>query len=492
MNISCCHPQKLYQREYVTHSEVGTRIINGASTSKARYPYFSSVWIGCRNDQTGDFDMSYCTGYCGGTLVASDVVMTAAHCLYDVDVNLLAIIVGWHDDAKIQYRRQMRRGVELAIHDGFTSKLLQRPYPKVGNDIALIRLDRDAPAESVPISLNVREVPAGSKGRIIGHGDTMAGDPNDASISSTGASEVLLGGYENIIADCSRYPPVFADTLCGGGTDQSTCAGDSGGPILLEGVDDGVDIQIGIASFGESSCRTGMKMNRPSTKYTDVAYHHKWISDVLGRWGHGTDQSQPVLPTWISNQGQDGSTSDVSPHEGMILHRSSSVIACPRASCDNPSTISNDSDVENCLLPGFKITQGKTLEKGQWIRRDESHVYYFGLSNSGSVHVVEQKGDDDQCHVLWTATAAGEDMSDANNWHEGNFLQMVNGNIVLFGEGGSDNEVVWSAGCSNNGSILKMTRLNLSKDRVLMIDNRRSNRRIDFWIDSDGTSFNRC
>ena len=56
------------------------------------------------------------------------------------------------------------------------------------------------------------------------------------------------------------------------------------------------------------------------------------------------------------------------------------------------------------------------------------------------------------CHVLWTATAAGEDMSDANNWHEGNFLQMVNGNIVLFGEGGSDNEVVWSAGRSNNGS----------------------------------------
>lgn len=69
--------------------------------------------------------------------------------------------------------------------------------------------------------------------------------------------------------------------ICAGGIeDLDSCNGDSGGPLMFEGVmgKNGLrNIQRGIISFG--SLRCGVKDS--PTVYTNVAYYMKWILDNI-------------------------------------------------------------------------------------------------------------------------------------------------------------------------------------------------------------------
>lgn len=81
------------------------------------------------------------TGFCTGTLVAEDLVLTAAHCLYnkqtgqrvaDTDLTFLA---GWRNG-----RAEAYRGVTRALaHPDYRSGA--KPLESVGYDLALLRLD---------------------------------------------------------------------------------------------------------------------------------------------------------------------------------------------------------------------------------------------------------------------------------------------------------------------------------------------------------------
>ena len=61
-------------------SDVTPRIIGGQNAIRGRYPYIVTLV-----DSTG-------TLYCGGTLIAPDVVLTASHCLRYVHNNLVWMV----------------------------------------------------------------------------------------------------------------------------------------------------------------------------------------------------------------------------------------------------------------------------------------------------------------------------------------------------------------------------------------------------------------
>jgi secreted trypsin-like serine protease len=52
--------------------ELSVRVVGGSRAAEGRYPYIVSL----RSPSTGEH-------YCGGTLIASRVVLTAAHCVLD-------------------------------------------------------------------------------------------------------------------------------------------------------------------------------------------------------------------------------------------------------------------------------------------------------------------------------------------------------------------------------------------------------------------------
>merc|ERR1719410_2926913 len=128
------------------------RIIGGGNSDKGEYPYAVSL-----KGRGGHF--------CGGSLIARDVVLSAAHCGQNGNYN---VVVGRHS------RNAWYEGEEIPVY-------AEVPHPsyrssRTDNDFALIFLARKARADLELVRLN-RDGGAPNAGDVLttmGWGDTIA------------------------------------------------------------------------------------------------------------------------------------------------------------------------------------------------------------------------------------------------------------------------------------------------------------------------------
>jgi len=214
------------------------RIIGGEPADFGEYPFMVALLF--EPIQGNDFQKQYC----GGSLISSRWVLTAAHCADFLESpSEVAVAVGrTHLNSTEGERRAVR---SIHVHPDWDPNV-------ISPDVALLELarpvNRIAPIRLAGTADDVFEA-AGTPLTVIGWGNT---DTRPAfSTFPDELREVVVPVVSDADCDFAYSGFVTVETqLCAGEKGVDSCQGDSGGPLFA--TSGGTEIQMGIVSYGFS------------------------------------------------------------------------------------------------------------------------------------------------------------------------------------------------------------------------------------------------
>jgi len=226
------------------------RIVGGTQVGQAgKYPFFAS-WAGS----------------CGGSLIHSDIVLTAAHCnsIFSNSV----IVNAYRLNSASTNGAVERRVVKRLRHPDYNSGTLS-------NDFMLLKLN--SPVTSItPIPYNTSpSVPSqGDELKVVGLGTTRAGGSQARTLR-----EVVVETYSDQQCDRMYSGSIVKRTMFCAGVDQGgkdSCQGDSGGPIFTFDTQGNAISQMGVVSWGEGCALSGY----PGV-YAEISAVEQWIEQQI-------------------------------------------------------------------------------------------------------------------------------------------------------------------------------------------------------------------
>nr|CAD7448238.1 unnamed protein product [Timema bartmani] len=240
----------------VTHTP-DPRIIGGASAARGQFPWQAYLILGG-------------SGLCGGSIISSSWILTAAHCLQGFDT--FSVTLGSTSRAVAQVGSHTQVSRLAIIHAQYSGLLIR-------NDIGLIRLNHDVLFSDViaPVRLPSWSQSANSfsgyPAIVSGFGLTVGGG-STASATLNYADVAIISNTA-----CSATFPLNLreSNICTSSTNgKSPCNGDSGGPLVILETD-GLYTEVGIVSFGTKDCPVGSP-----AAFTRVTSFLDWISINTG------------------------------------------------------------------------------------------------------------------------------------------------------------------------------------------------------------------
>jgi secreted trypsin-like serine protease len=262
------------------------RIVGGEPAATGTWPYAVRIVVTTPTE----------TGTCTGSVVAPNVVLTAAHCVADLDTMTLwptsdyTVTTGTVD---LSANAGQISGVSEVVADPSFVKYTSGSGSESSDyDAALLQLSSPTSAPSLTLtspSTDASIYDAGTAAAVAGWGLTVGGGdvlPDNLQWATT---VVQSQSYcEAVAAEKFDAPFDAADQMCAIDAPSdtvSTCAGDSGGPLLA--VDpSGNLVEIGLTTLGQADCDTS-----DPDFFTNVAALSGWLTNEI------TELSPPAVTT---------------------------------------------------------------------------------------------------------------------------------------------------------------------------------------------------
>ncbi|XP_011642170.1 serine protease persephone-like isoform X1 [Pogonomyrmex barbatus] len=251
-------------------------IYGGTLSESGEFPYM--VALGYENEDKDDDDSDAIKYTCGGTLISSRYVLTAAHCVNNVQEKVpIEVRVGSEDLRNVGDAQRIR-----------ISNIITHPQYKRSvnyNDVAILKLSTPVRVASNvrPIciqtkSLDTMNIQSNTKFIVIGWGATDLGEEGSTKLMKTpGLRLIDRESCAKSFTGFGKLPRGLENMLCALDTNVTrradTCHGDSGGPLLmLVGSSHSI---IGVTAFGQSCGGS-----TPGV-YTAIYSYLEWIEEEV-------------------------------------------------------------------------------------------------------------------------------------------------------------------------------------------------------------------
>ncbi|OZS42531.1 S1 family peptidase [Photobacterium sanguinicancri] len=335
---------------YAQEFEVAPRIIDGSDTSIAENPWMASLRLSVSNEHP----------MCGGTIIDSHWVLTAAHCLVHARTDgsvesdffvlkpyQISITVGETALSNAQIGNYYSVS-HVVVHPKYTrlSKIVNSLRPDgsvesdvkalaLDSDIALLRVNRAFPPELTPITLANSQIASDfdtSLGKlwdegnrpenltVTGWGTTAIDGNSDSAADTLQTAKVaflpmnvcferlengddapsLVDSPFNLTKICS-LPSKISTPPVDAAEDvppygPDVCKGDSGGPATVKDAS-GKTIQLGIMSGVPGGSPLCGSINRPAF-YTRIGTYFGWVQGYLV---NGPPSNTVTVPDFIKD-----------------------------------------------------------------------------------------------------------------------------------------------------------------------------------------------